>query len=182
MRSRTVLAGLLTTAATVLGLMASATPATAGALDVTCLPTSSQTASFSPPLTLAPKPTTVTASTQYGPCTSTSVPGLTSGSRSATIPYPALSCLDLLTSAPLTFTITWNTGQTSTISGSTTVTTAGAALIVTITGNVTAGLFTGDSVVQTITGPSTAVTLCTLGLGTVPSIDALVTLAITSTP
>ena len=182
MRSRTVLAGLLTTAATVLGLMASTTPAVADALDVTCLPTSSQTASFSPPLTLTPKPTTVTASTQYGPCTSTSVPGLTSGSRSATIPYPALSCLDLLNSAPLTFTITWNTGQTSTISGSTTVTTAGAALVVTITGNVTAGLFAGDSVVQTITGPSTAVTLCTLGLGTVSSIYAVVTLTITSAP
>ncbi|MFD1146233.1 hypothetical protein [Saccharothrix hoggarensis] len=182
MRSRTVMAGLLTTAATVLGLMAFATPATAGALDVTCLPTSSQTASFSPPLTLTPGPTTVTASTQYGPCTSTSVPELTSGSRSATITYPALSCLDLVTSAPLTFTITWNTGQTSTISGSTTVTTAGAALVVTITGNVTAGLFAGDSVVQTITGPSTAVTLCTLGMGTVPSIYGVVALSITSTP
>lgn len=182
MRLRTVFAGLLTTAATVLGLMVSATPATAGALDVTCLPTSSQTATFSPPLTLTPGPTTVTASTQYGPCTSTSVPELTSGSRSATIPYPALSCLDLLTSAPLTFTITWNTGQTSTISGSTAVTTAGAALVVTITGNVTAGLFAGDSVVQTMTGPSTAVTQCTLGMGTVSSIYAVVTLAITSTP
>jgi len=182
MRPRTALASLVTVTTIALGLVATTTPAMAGALDVTCLPPSSQTATFSPPLTLTPGPATVTASTQYGPCTSATVPGLTSGARNATIPYPSVSCLDLLNSAPLSFTITWNTGQQSTISGSTTVTTVGAGLVVTITGSVTAGLFAGDSVVQTITGPSIAVTLCTLGLGSVSSIFALVTLAITSVP
>jgi hypothetical protein len=108
------------------------------------------------------------------------VPGLTAGSRSATFPYPSRSCLDLLDSETVTFTINWNTGQTSTITGNTSVTIVGAALIVTITGNVTEGLFAGDSVVQTVTGPSTDITLCTLGLGSVSSIYSLVTLEITS--
>jgi hypothetical protein len=168
--------------ATVLGLTAAAAPATAGALDVTCLPTSSQTTSYNPPLTATPAPTTVTSSTLYGPCTSASVPGLTSGSRIATFPYPDASCLKLLEPASLIFTITWNTGQTSTISGNTTVTSAGTAVIITITGNVTAGLFAGDSVLQTITGPSADILLCAAGLKAVPSIYSLVALTITSTP
>ena len=180
MRLRPALASLLTAAAIVFSVVATATPASAGALDVTCVPPSSQTVTFNPPLTMAPGPVAVSASTQYGPCTSTSVPGLTAGSRSATISYPSRSCRDLLDSGSGTFTINWNTGQQSTISGNTTVSTVGAALVVTITGNVTAGLFAGDSVVQTITGLATNITLCTLGLGSVSNIYALVTLEITS--
>jgi hypothetical protein len=182
MRSRTALASLITAAAIVLSVVATATPATANTLDVTCVPPSSQTTTFTPPLTLVPRPVTVTASTQYGPCTSTSVPGLTAGSRNATIFYPSRSCLDLLKSQPVTFTIHWNTDQQSTISGNTTASVVGAVLVVTITGNVTTGLFAGDSVVQTVTGPATDITLCTLGLGKVSSIYSLVTLEITSLP
>ncbi|MGW0607853.1 hypothetical protein [Streptomyces sp. NPDC002644] len=51
---------------------------------------------------------------------------------------------------------------------------------VTFTGTVTSGLFTGDTVLHTITGPATDVPLCTLGLGTVSSIYSIVTLEITS--
>jgi hypothetical protein len=182
MRLRSALASLITAAAIVLSVVATASPATASTLDVTCIPPSSQTTTFTPPLTLVPKPVTVTASTQYGPCSSTTVPGLTAGSRNATIFYPRRSCLDLLKSEAVTFTIHWNTGQQSTISGNTTASVVGAALVVTITGNVTSGLFAGDSVVQTVTGPSTDVTLCTLGLGTVSSIYSLVSLEITSLP
>ncbi|HEY0640282.1 MAG TPA: hypothetical protein VGD67_21850 [Pseudonocardiaceae bacterium] len=180
MRPRTALASLIAVATVALGLVATAAPASAGALDVTCVPPSSQTLTFTPPLTMTPGPVLVSASTQYGPCTSATVPGLTAGSRNATFPYPSLSCLDLLDSSAVTFTITWNTGQQSTISGNTTVSRVGAAVVVTITGNVTAGLFAGDAVVQTVTGAATAITLCTLGLGTVSSLYALVTLAITS--
>jgi hypothetical protein len=180
MRSRTALASLLTAAAIVFSVVATATPATASALDVTCV--GSQTSTFNPALTLTPQPVTVSASTQYGPCTSTSVPALTAGSRSATISYPSRSCRDLLDSASLTFTINWNTGQQSTISGNTTASVVGAALVVTITGNVTAGLFAGDSVISTVTGPATDITLCTAGLGSVSSIYSLVTLEITSLP
>jgi hypothetical protein len=44
----------------------------------------------------------------------------------------------------------------------------------------TAGLFVGDSVVQTSTAAATGITLCTLGLGSVSSIYSLITLEITS--
>jgi hypothetical protein len=179
MRSRTVLASLLTAAAIVFSVLTTATPATASTLDVTCVPPSSDSVTYTPPLTLSPQTVTMSVSTQYGPCTSPSVPGLTAGSRHITI-NNTRSCLDLLTSNPVTFTITWNTGQQSTISGNTTVSIAGAVLVVTITGNVTAGLFAGDSVVQTVTGPATDILLCTAGLGTVSSIYSLVTLEITS--
>lgn len=180
MRPRTALAGLLTAATIALGLVTTATPAAAGALDVTCVPPSSQTTTFTPPLTSTAAPTTVSASTQYGPCTSATVPGLTAGSRSGAFSYPSRSCLDLLDSAAVTYTITWNTGQQSTISGNTTVTQVGAVLIITVTGNVTAGLFAGDSVIQTSTAAATSITLCTLGLGSVSSIYSLITLVITS--
>jgi hypothetical protein len=179
MHSYRTLISFLTAAALIMFLAAMATPAAAGVLDVTCVPPSSQTTVFTPPLTNRPRPVTVTASTQYGPCISPSVPGLTSGSRSATVSYPSRSCLDLLKSSSLTFTITWNTGQKSTISANTTASVVGVALVVTIAGNVTSGLFAGDSVIQTVTGPATDVTLCTLGLGTVSSIYSLVTLEIT---
>lgn len=162
-----------------LGLTATPTSATAsGLLDVTC--TGSQTSTYSPPLTLTPRASTTTASTQYGPCVSLSQPGITSGSRTASIFYPSRSCLDLLDSQAITFTIKWNTGQTSTISANTTTSVVGATLTVTITGTVTSGLFTGDSVVQVNEGPATDVTLCTLGLGSVSSIYSLVALEITS--
>ena len=179
MRLRTALASLLTAAALVVSVVATATPAAASTLDVTCAGSDSIT--FTPPLTLAPQTVTISASTQYGPCTSSSVPGLTAGSRSFTI-NATRSCLDLLNSAPVTFTITWNTGQQSTVSGNATASHVGAALVVTITGNVTAGLFAGDSVVHTATGPATNTVLCTAGLGTVSSIYSLVTLEITSLP
>jgi hypothetical protein len=57
---------------------------------------------------------------------------------------------------------------------------AGAVLVVTITGTVTSGLFAGDTVVQTVTGPATDILLCTAGLGTVSTVYSLVALEITS--
>lgn len=179
MRSRTALASLLTAAAIVFSVVATAPPATAGVLDVTCLPPSSQNTTYTPPLTNTAGPVTVSTSTQYGPCTSTE-PGLTSGSRSGNFNYSSFSCMNLLQSAAVTYTITWNTGQYSTISGSTTVNTVGGVITVIVTGNVTAGLFAGDSVVQIATGASTDITLCTLGLRSVSSTNSLITLAITS--
>ncbi|WP_148088652.1 hypothetical protein [Saccharothrix texasensis] len=91
---------------------------------------------------------------------------------------PVRTCLDLLNSGALAFTIVWNTGQTSTVSVNATV--VGAALVVTFTGVVSSGLFTGSSVVQVVTGPATDVLLCTASLGTVSSVYSLVTLEITS--
>jgi hypothetical protein len=54
--------------------------------------------------------------------------------------------------------------------GNFTVSIVGAVYTVTITGLVTAGVFAGDTVIRQLTGPATSITLCNLGLGTVPSL------------
>jgi hypothetical protein len=80
----------------------------------------------------------------------------------------------------MTIAITWNTGQTSTVSANFNTNVVGAVLEVVITGTVTSGLFQGDTVILNQTGPATQVLQCTLGLGTVSSIYSAVTLEITS--
>ncbi|WP_306750076.1 hypothetical protein [Saccharothrix yanglingensis] len=178
---RTVMATLTTAVcALALTVLGPAGTASAGVLDVTCTPPSSQSTTFTPPLTVTPQNTVVSVTGQYGPCVSLSNPAITSGSRTYIGQEPGRSCLDLLDSGPATFTITWNTGQTSTVSANSTSTIVGAAVVVTVTGTVTSGLFVGSSVVQIITGPAADVLLCTLGLGTVAGIYALATLEITS--
>ncbi|MEU4740456.1 hypothetical protein AB0G02_08285 [Actinosynnema sp. NPDC023658] len=154
--------------------------ASAGVLDVTCTAPSSQNDTFTPPLTLAPQNVTVGIKAQYGPCVSLSNPAVTSGSTTVSALVPGLGCLELLNSGSLTFTIVWNTGQTSTISSNYTVDIVGAALVVTRTGTVTSGLFAGSAVLQVITGPAVDVLLCTAGLGTVSSTYSAVTMEITS--
>ncbi|MBQ1099568.1 hypothetical protein KBY55_26780 [Streptomyces sp. b94] len=151
-----------------------------GLLDLTCTVPSSEATTYNPPLTLTPQDVTFSSTVQYGPCVSLSHPEITSGSRSLQVLIPDRSCLTLLEAGVVTFTITWNTGQTSTISGSRTATVVGAALVVTVTGNVTSGVFAGDSVVQTSIGPATDILACTLGLGTVDSVYSTITLEITS--
>jgi hypothetical protein len=158
----------------------SAAASTSGLLDLTCTAPSSEATTYSPPLTPAPQDVTFSSTVQYGPCVSLSHPEIESGSRSLRVLTPDRSCLTLLEAAVSQFTITWNTGQSSTISGSRTATVVGAALVVTITGNVTSGVFAGDSVVQTSTGPATDILACTLGLGSVSSVYSIVTLEITS--
>ncbi|XVS66413.1 hypothetical protein ACQPYE_10245 [Actinosynnema sp. CA-299493] len=160
--------------------LATVTPAAAGVLDVTCGPPSTNVNTYTPPLTATPQTVVVNSSGQYS-CVSATVPGLTSGSRSVEVTSPGRSCLDLLTGFPITLTITWNTGQTSTISGDSTVATVGATHVVTTTGTVTAGLFAGDSVLSTTVGPSLPILLCTLGLGTVSDTTSTLVLSITST-
>ncbi|MGW8064246.1 hypothetical protein ACVV2G_18715 [Streptomyces ziwulingensis] len=165
------------------GALVAAAPANAaasGLLDVTCVPPSSGTTTYTPPLTSTSQVVTSTQQWQFGPCVSTSVPALTSGTVSAVGAPRARSCLELLDSGSATRTIVWNTGQTSTISFNYTTSVAGAVLLFTVTGTVTSGLFAGDSVVATQTGPATDILLCTLGLGQVSSIYGLFTLEITS--
>ncbi|MEV0268021.1 hypothetical protein AB0H43_04525 [Hamadaea sp. NPDC050747] len=156
-----------------------ATPASAGVLDVTCTPPSSNLNQYNPPLTLTPQSVTVSTTALYGPCVSASQPLIMSGSRTATVTTTS-SCADLLGPGSITYTITWNTGQTTTISSTFTRVVAGAVYTVTATGVVTSGLFAGDTVVTNFTGPATDITLCTLGLGSVSAINTLGTLEITS--
>lgn len=154
--------------------------ASAGALDLTCSPPSSETVTYNPAVTMTPQATTATVSTVFGPCVSASNPAVTSGSRSLSAPLTR-SCLQLLDSGgPYAVTITWNTGQTSSLTLNRVTNVAGAVITVTQTGNVTGGLFAGDTVVMTATAPSADVLACTLGQGTVASTYSTVVLEITS--
>ncbi|QCX82602.1 hypothetical protein C9F11_45210 (plasmid) [Streptomyces sp. YIM 121038] len=67
------------------------------------------------------------------------------------------------------FTLTWNTGQSSTFSGNRNVTIAGGVKQVVTTGTMTYGLFAGDPFIQTTTGASPNFTLCELGLASISS-------------
>ena len=156
-----------------------ASPARAGILDVSCAPPSSNLNSYHPPLTNTPRPITVSTTALYGPCISLSQPALTSGSRITSL-TTVTSCLDLLRPGSITYTITWNTGQHSTIISNFTSIVAGAVLTLASTGVVTSGLFAGDNVLTNFTGPATDILVCTVGLGTVHSLYTLGTLEITS--
>ena len=167
-------------AVVVLPVVAAPGTAQAGVADMTCVPPGSSVATFTPPLTATAQPVATTLTVSYGPCVSPGAPAVTSGTVSQSGNPPGRSCLELLQPGPVSFTITWNTGQTSTVIGNRVSTIAGAVLETVVTGTVTAGLFTGDTVVQSSTGASVDVTLCTVGLGTVAALYAVVTLEITS--
>ncbi|MFC7101115.1 hypothetical protein ACFQQB_11920 [Nonomuraea rubra] len=135
-----------------------------------CLPPTSSTVTFDPPLTTMPQTVTVTSTNLFGPCTSTSVPAITSGTTSGTFPVPNRSCLTLAGTGTSTSHITWNTGQTSTLTLNFTTQIVAGVYTSVVTGVVSSGLFAGDSVVSNQTGPATDILTCTLGLGTVAGI------------
>ncbi|MFE0151063.1 hypothetical protein ACFWY5_28230 [Nonomuraea sp. NPDC059007] len=166
---RPVLAALTVLAATC-ALLIPALPAQAAPGDLVCLPPTSSTVTYTPALTTTPQTVTIKTTNLFGPCTSTSNPTITSGTFTGSYLVPNRSCLTLAGSGTSTSTITWNTGQTSTLSLNYTTTIAGAVYTSIITGVVSSGLFAGDSVVSNQTGPATDVLLCTAGLGTVSSI------------
>lgn len=182
-RPRAALTGVTALLFLLVSLLTATAPASAREnelLDVTCTPPSSNTSVYTPPLTNTPQTVGTTPTIQLGPCVSPSTPGITSGTSVYTGPPKTRTCLALLTAGTATKVVTWNTGATSTLSTNYTVTVAAAVVVVTYTGTVTSGLFAGDTVVMTHTGPATDITLCTLGLGTVPSLFGVVTLEITS--
>jgi hypothetical protein len=160
---------LLLLFASLLAGMGPASAREAGLLDVTCIPLSN-----------TPQTSTSSANWQLGPCVSTSVPGLTSGTHSDAGAPRERTCLELLDSRTMVRTVTWNTGDTSTLTLNRTTTVSGAVLVITMTGTVTSGLFAGDTVVGTATGAATDILLCTLGLGTVSSVYTTTVLEITS--
>ena len=124
-------------------------PAAADLVDLTCPFTA--TINFSPGLTLVPRPQQITGSASAGtsipsaiPCSSlTGVPytgasGLVSGSGT-------LACVatDLSGGVSGTLPITWNNGDTSTITWSASV----AGLVPTVSAQVTSGPLTGSSII-----------------------------------
>lgn len=145
-------------------------PAHAQAGDLVCLPPTSSTVTFDPPLTQTPQTVNVHSANLLGPCTSTTNPAVTSGTITGTYQVAGRSCTTLAGPGSSTSTVTWNTGQTSTLHLNFTTVIAGAVYTSVVTGVVTDGLFQGDTVISNQTGPATDVLLCTAGLGTVSGI------------
>ncbi|MBS0453171.1 MAG: hypothetical protein JSS14_17890 [Proteobacteria bacterium] len=137
--------GLLVTSAMLLGHSDSTLAQTSV---TTC--TGSTQPQYSPGLILTPRLTNVTFSETYGSCTSTSQPAIASATVPTVTVQQERSCATLAdtTADPITQTVTWNTGQTSTFQYTRTVTNVGGVLQVTGTGMVTSGLFQGASVVR----------------------------------
>lgn len=177
--SRRLLAIMTTAIAGVVthGLPASAESSIAGILDLQC--GGSLTSTYSPPLTMAPQMITTTTTSIYSPCLSATHPSVTSGTR-VSIVHRVSDCLDLLGSGTATHIVTWNTDQNSTFLTNFTSTTVGVNRTVTFEGVVTDGLFTGAQVLSVQTYPSTDVTLCTAGLGSVSSVHGELVLKLTS--
>ncbi|MEU6059090.1 hypothetical protein [Streptomyces sp. NPDC047097] len=143
------------------------------------MPPSSQNTRYSPALTNSPQTVTTTRNYQFGPCVSVSQPAVISGTATL-VSTGSRTCLDLLKSNAVTLTITWNTGQTSMLSGNSVVNVVGAVNQTEVTGTIASGLFAGDTFLMNVTGAATDITLCTLGLGTVSSLYDTITLEITS--
>ncbi|MFT7839838.1 hypothetical protein Q5530_27160 [Saccharothrix sp. BKS2] len=175
-RVASVLAAVLMTVASI-PLVAPGTAAAVG-LDLTCTPPSSASLLFDPPATNSPQTMALSVSRQYGPCVSATRPDITSGHSSATGTSQGATCLSLLGANAITIPITWNTGETSTLSGNNVSSLSGLALTVVTTGTVTSGVFAGATFVHTIIYPSTNILLCNLGLGTLSALYGQVVLEI----
>lgn len=180
---RLVPAVLLTGAMTATLIAALQTAAHADVLDVSCIPPSSTTTTYEPPLTTTAQQVTVSSNTEFGPCVSATVAGLTAGRRTA-VSVRTMSCADLLTSSTVQYDVTWIIdgveGASSTLLVNTVTTIVGGVAQQTQTGTVVDGLFEGDSVLRTSQAPATQIALCTAGLGQVSSFYTVGTLTITS--
>lgn len=158
---------------------ASATPShDDGVLLDTLVCVSKSTTTYEPPITLEPAETTRTIDQSYGPCIGTGEgAGVRSGTHYSTN-RTNRSCLQLLSSATVTWTIEWNTGHTSTVRANRVSNVAGAVFTNTFTGSIVSGQFAGRSMIETMTAPATDITLCTLGLGKLTGLNSLHTLTI----
>lgn len=169
------LVAIIVTAAT---LPTMAATGTATGVDITCTPPSSASLTFTPPLTNVPQPVNNAVSRQYGPCVAPAHPGITAGSSAGSGVFPNGTCLRLLGSNPINITITWNTGQTSTLSGNNLSNIVGGALVSTTTGTVSAGVFAGSTFVHNVVYLGQDVLLCNLGLGSVAGLYGQIALTI----
>jgi hypothetical protein len=115
---------------------------------------------------------------ELGPCVAPTDPELTAGVSTVAGLSPDATCARLLGAQPVTITITWNTGQTTTLSGNSVNSIVGVNLVSTTTGTVTAGLFAADTFVHTAVYTGTDLLLCLAGLGTVSSLFGQITLEI----
>ncbi|MBB4906192.1 hypothetical protein [Actinophytocola algeriensis] len=109
--------------------------------------TGTGTNTYQPGVTLQPRTVAVSSSAHYEPCVSTGSPAITSGGYQANA-TSVVSCL--AGSFAITVTITWNTGETTTVTAIGIIAQRPAnEVVVVYQGTVTAGRFTGATVVMT---------------------------------
>jgi hypothetical protein len=126
---------------------------------VTC-PVGSYALQFSPPVTTTPQTINADVTYQLSDCLSATQPGLTSATVNYQISRTDFTCLNVVDSFESGYSIDWNTGQVSTVS----VTGISVAETTVVTGTVTSGLFSGETltiVVQSLS--ATVLTACADG-------------------
>ncbi|RQS09783.1 hypothetical protein DIE07_15130 [Burkholderia sp. Bp9002] len=116
----------------------------AGAQTVIC--TGTETQSFNPALTNTQRNLVVTDTASLSPCLVVGVSGINSATESAQ-GVANLSCQTLLAGGPATKVIHWSNGQSSTFSYTATSSAVNGNFVITQTGNISAGLFKGQSAV-----------------------------------
>ncbi|WP_156325588.1 hypothetical protein [Nonomuraea sp. SBT364] len=139
--------------------MVHAGPAHAIGQDVLCSIDGTNTLAFSPKLRLTQQAVTMTGTGNYPTCVS-SDPDISSGTSTIS-GQGSLGCLS--GSMPATETVTWNTGESSTISYTVTLNLVAGQTAFAVIGTVTAGKFAGDTVTSegvTIANPITPLLDC----------------------
>jgi hypothetical protein len=159
-----------------LGLVVESPAHATGGIDLSCSLLSLDKIFLTPPVTLAPQSVTVDKKTTYRFCHAPSAPDVVSGELVRNFTRPD-SCPQALGAGPTAQTITWNTGETSTMSVVRTPTLEHGIYKVTFIGTVTAGLFTGSAAKQVYYADGRDLQHCLDGDGTVvKSIISLVSL------
>lgn len=151
-KSLIAVAALLATITTA----AIAVPTASASTDlVTC--TGQEHVSWSPPLTNTPKDTTVTIDGKLGtganPGSCLSTAGVSSASYHEVFTFPHDTCTTAGLNLPGSRVFAWDNGQTSTFTFTSSIANAAGSEIVTLTGTITAGRFSGQHAVETIQVP-----------------------------
>jgi hypothetical protein len=128
-------------------LLVSPSSAHAALGDLTC--TENESVSYSPGLVNTRRPVDVSVYNVLS-CTSLTDPAVAGGHVQATVRGLNRSCTDLAASGSGSYTITWNTGETSTISYNRSANYVLGTLVIVENGTVTAGKFTGDSATHVV--------------------------------
>jgi len=151
----------LTLGAAVPASAATSTPTLSVTPTLTCL--GSTTSSYSPGLTNQPRTVTVRSASTFAPCVGVPAGYTATASLNAT---RRLSCTDLLDlSSTGSSTLRWSKGGASVFSYTRTATRNELTTVVTFTGTITSGQFTGATVVETATALNTDLNACQTSAG-----------------
>ncbi|MET9499639.1 hypothetical protein [Streptomyces sp. NPDC006552] len=171
---RNLAAGVFTAAVSALAVALPAAPAGAAPATLTTLTcTGTSTTTYDPPITTTAATSTRTIDQTYGPCVGTGAAASITGGTHTSANTTQRSCLQLLSTATVSWTINWSNGQSSTVTAQRVSNLAGAVFTNDFTGSVTSGYLAGHDFIETMTAPSLQITTCTLLGGSVSSIGAL---------